>query len=70
MKTKHSKKVISSSNLPAKYPLFQALTSWIALEHWNAPQWLFGAVGLIFILLFLNAIGHNLIDEDVDLFDK
>lgn len=34
-------KVIAYNNLPIRLPLWQGITCWLALEHWNAPEWLY-----------------------------
>jgi len=35
-------KVLKRSNLPTRLPLWQSVTCLLALEHWNAPEWLYG----------------------------
>jgi hypothetical protein len=35
---------IHRQNLPTKMPITQTLTVFLAMDYWNAPEWLFGAV--------------------------
>lgn len=65
MKTKY---VISKNNIPRKLPVFAALTSYLALEHFNAPEWLYGAVGFLFLLIFIGAIHGIVVQEEVEIF--
>lgn len=64
-----TKKVISTNNLPARLPIYQTLTAWIALDYFNAPQWLWGAIGLFFIILWIVAIITISNQKHIDLFD-
>lgn len=63
-----SKKVLSMNNLPTRFPIWGTITCWLALDHWNAPQWLYGAMGLFFIILWGIAIHENINEEKVDIF--
>lgn len=44
-----SRKVLAYNNMPTRLPLWQTITCWLALDHWNAPQWLYGAMVTFFI---------------------
>ncbi|MGQ7868712.1 hypothetical protein [Sunxiuqinia sp. sy24] len=61
------RKVISLNNLPVKLPLFQTLVTWIALDYWNAPQWLYGALGLLFLVVWIYAIVARVNQEETDI---
>ena len=37
-------RVIHRKNLPIKLPITQTLTIFLAMDYWNAPEWLFGVV--------------------------
>lgn len=62
------KKVLKANNLPSRYPIFPTIVTWLALDHWNAPQWMYGACGLLFVIFWLNAIYNNVTQEEIDLF--
>lgn len=50
-------KVISRKQLPTQSNLgWKALTAYLALEHFNAPGWVWGVVGCIFALAFIGRI--------------
>ena len=50
-------KVISRKQLPAQpHWSWRALTAYLALEHFNAPGWLWGVVGCIFVLALISYI--------------
>jgi hypothetical protein len=50
-------KVISRKQLPAQpHWSWKALTAYLALEHFNAPGWLWGVVGCIFTLALIGYI--------------
>lgn len=65
-----TKKVISNSNLPAKLPIWSSITAALALDYWNAPEWLIGAVGLFFIVGWILIIINMVIQEKVDVFEE
>ena len=35
---------IHRKNLPTKLPITQTLTVFLAMDYWNAPEWVFGIV--------------------------
>lgn len=50
-------KVISRKQIPASPHLsWKALTAFLALDHFNAPGWLWGAVGCLFALALIGYI--------------
>lgn len=63
-----SRKVLKMNNLPARIPIFKTLSTGIALDYWNAPQWLWGALGLFFLIGWIVAIYEIVTQESVDLF--
>jgi hypothetical protein len=62
-------KVIKYKNLPSKIPIFPTLTTWLALDHWHAPQWLYGAIGLIFLNLWVLCIIGIFHQDQTDIFN-
>jgi len=61
------KKVISYKNLPTKFPLNQTLLYTMSLFFFDAPQWLFGVVGVIILLLWGSWVYYIFNYEDVDI---
>lgn len=57
-------KVISRKQMPAKIPLMQALVVLLALEHWNAPGWMYGACGVIYAAATIGAIYRVVKDKE------
>lgn len=62
--------VVDRKNLPRKFPIFQTVVTFLALDYWSAPEWLVGAFITIFAIGWIAAIvdlgKHN--DIDVDIF--
>lgn len=69
MKTK-GLKVLRYDNLPGKLPIFPTLTTLLALEYWNAPEWLYGVLGVIFAFVWGASIWRILTQKAVDLLDN
>lgn len=65
---KKPKKVLKANNLPSRLPIWTTLVTWLALDYWKAPQWLYGAAGFLFFILWLNAIDGIATEEKIDLF--
>lgn len=49
-------KVVANKNMPARLPIWQSITIWLALDHWHAPQWLYGALGLLLLVMWIAEI--------------
>lgn len=60
------KTVIDSNNLPSELPYSSTLLGWMALDHWHAPSWGYGAyvgvMAIIWILLIANKFSEKYID--------
>lgn len=61
------RKVINSRNLPAKLPIWQTLTTFLALDHWSAPAWLWGALGVIFLTIWIISLILVATQEELDI---
>lgn len=61
------KKVISHKNLPSKLPVFQTIVLWLFLDRLNAPSWLMGAIGAVWLILFVAAIYLVNHQQEVDI---
>ena len=63
-------KVIGRKQIQKRLPLMEAVVTYLALEHFNAPEWLYGALGLFFILVlagvFLSWRNEDVVEIDFD----
>lgn len=64
------KKVISRQNMPTRIPLVSALVVYLALEHFNSPEWLYGALGVLFLAAFISSFVRLWRESQVDLFGE
>ncbi len=62
-------KVFHPRNHHSKLPVFNGLTIYLVLEHFHAPQWLYGAFAVVWLILMVAAIYTIHKDEYVDVFD-
>ena len=65
-----TKKVISTKNLPRKMPLHLTLTLWLVVKVFNAPEWIWGALGLLLVIAWVGWV-HTVVndkEEEVDIF--
>lgn len=59
-------KVISEKNLPIRYPLILTVVTWLVLDRFHAPSWLWGATGAVFLFLWIGAIVAKYKQTQVD----
>ena len=64
MKTKN---VIKRSNLPTNSPIISGLVLYLVLDKWNAPGWIWGAVGLLYLIILINWIVETIRQKEVDI---
>lgn len=64
------KRVIKPTNLSTKAPFMSALVVWLALDHWNAPDWVYGAFGVLYAILFINWIVSLITEKWIDIFSE
>ena len=62
------KKVISSKNLPNRSPIMATVVYATALSYWNAPEWLWGALGILMAIIWIAWILGFAATESVDIF--
>lgn len=67
MSNKKVKKVLKANNLPTRLPLWSTATWFLLMERFNAPQWLWGALGFFFFIGWCVAIYLLATEEKVDL---
>lgn len=51
-------KVIDPKQLPMRSPILGCLVLWMALDHWHAPEWAYGALGIFIGLVAFIWIVH------------
>jgi len=66
---KDSKKVISRKNIPVTLPIFKTVIILLALDYWKAPEWLYGVVLALLVILWIGAISLLIKQTQVDIFD-
>lgn len=62
-----SKKYLDSNNEAPKLPLFQALWTATALKVFEAPEWLWGVLGLLYAILLIYELVKIFTYEKVEL---
>ena len=58
-------KVISTKNMPFRLPIYQTLVAWLVLERMDASGWIYGAVGMLFVFVWIIAICGLIYSEQV-----
>lgn len=61
-------KVVSNKNLPARLPFFRSLTVALAIDYWNAPAWLVGAVTTFMVIYWIVSIVTIGLSDQVEIF--
>lgn len=62
-------KKISRKNLPATLPLFKAMFLFMFMDYYNAPEWLWGIVIFLALIVFGLSIYSLSTEKLVDLFE-
>jgi hypothetical protein len=63
------RKVIDVDNLPARIPGLSTLIIAIALDHWAAPEWVWGVAGVFVLAKWLVFFATIRKEEGVDIFE-
>jgi len=63
-------KVLKRNNMPTRLPLWQSVTCLLALEHWNASEWVYGVMGLLFLLIWVASIVMLVKEKQIDLLEN
>ena len=61
-------RVVSHKNLPMGFPVFRTITVALALDYWNAPAWLVGAVTTFMVIYWIASIKKIVESEEVEIF--
>lgn len=64
------RKVIKLSNYPTRLPVYNTIITAMALDYWNAPQWLWGALGILFLIIWIVSFYLIFKEEQVDIFNE
>ena len=64
-----SKKVIANKNLPNGLPVHWGLTIILALKVFDAPAWVYGAAGAVWVIWLIAAIMVIASRDYVDVFE-
>lgn len=65
--TKPRRKALSLKNAPRRLPLWQIAVWGLLLDRFDAPGWLWGAVGLLAVLVLIYAILDFFAAEDIEI---
>lgn len=49
-------KVIDYENMPAKFPVFQTITAFLACDYWGFPEWVIGVIVTLFCFIWVACI--------------
>ena len=63
-------KELKRSNMPSRAPLISTLVVWMALDHWHAPLWLYGALGTVFLFLWIGFTYAMATGDAVDIIER
>jgi hypothetical protein len=67
---KDSVKVIAMSNLPVRAPFWQVAVTYLLLDRFHAPQWIWGACGVIWAIGIIGYFAMRWREISVDIFRK
>jgi hypothetical protein len=61
---------IHRKNLPTRLPITPTLTIFLAMDYWNAPEWLFGVICFSAAIIWAAAIYSISTQKTEDVFTK
>ena len=61
------RKVIKHTNLPTRSPIISTLVFILALDYWNAPEWSWGVLGVLLVILWGNYLYWLFNEEEQDI---
>lgn len=56
-------------NTPSRLPVIASLVAYLCLDKWNAPEWLWGVMGVIFAVIWILAVVDIWNCERIDIFE-
>ena len=63
-------KVIHAKNLPGKLPIYPTIITWLALDHWRAPEWLYGSFAFLGGLMWALCVIKIIHQQTEDIFKE
>lgn len=63
-------KVINRNNLPVKMPIMNTVITVLAFDYWNAPQWLWGVMGIVCLGVWVYVFIRFKIEKPIDVINK
>lgn len=64
-----NRKVIKSKYLPSRIPTIPTLSIVMALDYWNAPQWLWGVMLTLLGIVWISVIYQKVTEEEIELIE-
>jgi len=64
------KYVLSRKNIPTNYPVSFMIAVYLLLRDFNIPEWLWGVLGLLAVLLIISTAVNRHYENEVVLFDE
>lgn len=64
-----SKKVISRKNIPSRTPIPSTVLYALAMDYWNAPQWLWGVFGVFIVLMWIFWVSSFFTQDEIDILE-
>jgi hypothetical protein len=61
-------KVISPKNLPVQLPIKSTIVLWLLLDRLKVPQWVWGCMGALTVILWAALIVILVAQQDTDIF--
>ena len=61
---------IHRQNLPTRLPITQTLTIFLAMDYWNAPEWLFGAISFSACIVWIFTIYAMWTEKNEDVYNR
>lgn len=66
----NKRKVISWDNLPTRFSIANILIVYLLLENLNAPEWVYVAWGIFYIIQFVKFVIESFKIESIDIFKE
>lgn len=63
------KRILSSLAVMPRLPLWGTLVTGTCLHYWNAPGWVWGVLGTLYMVVWINWVWHVAQREQVHPFD-
>ena len=63
------RKVISFKNEPTKLPVYQTMVCWLLMDRLHSPVWMWGAIGMLFLFIWIASIYSMSKQKQVNIFE-